>query len=103
MQLASVFPCTLSKQRPRQGSTLPLCQSHMFISCAVLLPPAAACFVPCHQALVDCPSEGRRVINFKRLALTDLKVEIPRLASKKVLTEAFKAAGEAAQSGTPGA
>lgn len=47
------------------------------------------------QALVDAPAEGRRVMNFKRLALTDIKVEIPRLASKKVLTEAFNAAGAA--------
>eukprot|EP00775_Hariotina_reticulata_P012181 gene12181-12318_t len=45
-----------------------------------------------NRALVDAPAEGRRVMNFKRLALTDIKVEIPRLASKKVLTEAFNAA-----------
>lgn len=45
------------------------------------------------QALVDAPAETRRVMNFKRLQLTDLKVEIPRLASKKVLVEAFNAAG----------
>jgi hypothetical protein len=32
-------------------------------------------------------------MNFKRLALTDITVEIPRLASKKVLTEAYTAAG----------
>lgn len=43
---------------------------------------------------MDAPGETRRVENFKRLALTDLKVEIPRLASKKVLTEAFTSAGE---------
>lgn len=45
------------------------------------------------QALVDAPSETRKVIGFKRLQLTDLKVEIPRLASKKVLVEAFNSAG----------
>jgi hypothetical protein len=32
---------------------------------------------------------------FKRMTLTDLKVEIPRLASKKVITEAFNSAGAA--------
>jgi hypothetical protein len=32
-------------------------------------------------------------MNFKRLAITDLKIEIPRLASKKVLTAAFNSAG----------
>eukprot|EP00878_Enallax_costatus_P000324 GHUV01000398.1.p1 GENE.GHUV01000398.1~~GHUV01000398.1.p1 ORF type:complete len:133 (+),score=52.34 GHUV01000398.1:134-532(+) len=45
-----------------------------------------------NRALVDAPTETRRVMNFKRLQLTDLKVEIPRLASKKVLTEAFTSA-----------
>lgn len=49
---------------------------------------------PALQALVDAPAQPRRVVNFKRLALTDLKVEIPRLASKKVLTAAFAEAGE---------
>ena len=45
------------------------------------------------QALVDRPDEIRRVINFKRLALTDLKIDIPRLAKKKVLKEALETSG----------
>lgn len=45
------------------------------------------------QALVDRPDEVRRVINFKRLAITDLKVDIPRLAKKKVLKEALATSG----------
>ena len=45
------------------------------------------------QALVDRPEEIRRVINFKRLAITDLKVDIPRLAKKKVLKEALETSG----------
>lgn len=45
------------------------------------------------QALVDRPDEVRRVMNFKRLALTDLKVDIPRLAKKKVLSEALSTSG----------
>ena len=45
------------------------------------------------QALIDRPDEERRVINFKRLALTDIKIDVPRLAKKKVLTEAFTSAG----------
>ena len=40
-----------------------------------------------NRALIDRPDELRRVINFKRLALTDFKIEIPRLAKKKVLKE----------------
>lgn len=46
------------------------------------------------QALVDAPGETRHVVNFKRLTLTDFKLEIPRLASKKVVTEAFSSSGE---------
>lgn len=42
------------------------------------------------QALVDLPEETRRVINFKRLALTDFKVTIPRSCNKKVLKEALE-------------
>lgn len=45
------------------------------------------------QALVDRPDEVRRVMNFKRLALTDIKLDIPRLAKKKVLSEALSTAG----------
>ena len=33
------------------------------------------------------------MINFKRLALTDLKIDIPRLAKKKVLREALETSG----------
>lgn len=42
---------------------------------------------------MDRPDEVRRVINFKRLALTDIKLDIPRLAKKKVLSEALSTAG----------
>lgn len=45
------------------------------------------------QALVDRPNETRRVINFKRLALTDIKIDIPRIAKKKVLKEAYDSEG----------
>jgi ribosomal protein L14E/L6E/L27E len=50
----------------------------------------AVCWV---QALVDRPDEVRRVMNFKRLALTDIKLDIPRLAKKKVLSEALSTSG----------
>ncbi|GBF94679.1 60S ribosomal protein L14 [Raphidocelis subcapitata] len=45
-----------------------------------------------NRALVDAPGFTRRVETFKRLTLTDFKLEIPRLASKKVLNEAWSAA-----------
>ncbi|BDA44283.1 60S ribosomal protein L14 [Coccomyxa sp. Obi] len=43
-----------------------------------------------NRALVDRPDEVRRIINFKRLVLTDFKIDIPRLAKKKVLTAALE-------------
>lgn len=45
------------------------------------------------QALVDRPDEVRRMVNFKRMALTDFKIDIPRLAKKKVLTAALEESG----------
>ncbi len=45
------------------------------------------------RALVDWPGSIRRVENFKRLALTDMKVEIPRLAKKSVLIAKLNEAG----------
>lgn len=48
------------------------------------------CFMS--QALIDRPDEIRRTINFKRLALTDFKVDIPRLAKKAVLKKAIEEA-----------
>ena len=46
------------------------------------------------QALVDRPDEVRRMVNFKRMVLTDFKIDIPRLAKKKVLTAALEESGE---------
>ena len=45
------------------------------------------------QALVDRPDEVRRMVNFKRMVLTDFKIDIPRLAKKKVLTAALEESG----------
>jgi large subunit ribosomal protein L14e len=42
------------------------------------------------QALVDRPDEVRRTMNFKRLVITDFKVDIPRLAKKTVLKKALE-------------
>ena len=42
---------------------------------------------------MDRPDEVRRVVSFKRLALTDFKVEIPRLARKSVLKSALEESG----------
>eukprot|EP00873_Tetraselmis_striata_P000189 jgi/Tetstr1/420453/TSEL_011566.t1 len=41
------------------------------------------------RCLVDHPDQARRVESFKRLSLTDLKVEIPRMAKKAVLKKAL--------------
>lgn len=48
---------------------------------------------PPPQALVDAPGQARRVVNFKRMSLTDFVVDIPRLASKKVVTAKFAESG----------
>ena len=46
------------------------------------------------RALVDAPEVTRKIMSFKRLSLTDLKVDIPRLASKKVLNAKLAESGE---------
>lgn len=61
----------------------------------VLLLATLAIPVIVMQALVDRPDEVRRILNFKRLALTDFKIDIPRVAKKKVLESALKESGEA--------
>jgi len=45
------------------------------------------------QALVDSPEITRTIINFKRLLLTDLTVEVSKTPNKKTLAEALAAAG----------
>jgi len=46
------------------------------------------------QALVDAPDMVRSQMNFKRLSLTDIKIEINRVPKKKALIEAMEKAGE---------
>jgi hypothetical protein len=57
---------------------------------SVLTPRAARC---CAQALIDAPEITRTIINFKRLLLTDLTVDIGKIPNKKTLKEALAAAG----------
>ena len=45
------------------------------------------------QALVDAPDMVRGQMNFKRLSLTDIKIDIPRVPKKKTLIDAMEAAG----------
>ncbi|KAL8167578.1 hypothetical protein V2J09_009077 [Rumex salicifolius] len=45
-----------------------------------------------NRALVDAPDMVRCQMNFKRLTLTDIKIEIPRAPKKKTLIEAMEAA-----------
>lgn len=42
---------------------------------------------------MDFPGQTRRVISFKRMALTDYTIDIPRLAKKAVLKKALEEAG----------
>jgi large subunit ribosomal protein L14e len=43
-----------------------------------------------NRALVDSPDMVRTQINFKRLSLTDITIEIPRMPKKKVLKKAVE-------------
>lgn len=45
------------------------------------------------QALVDAPDMVRGQMNFKRLTLTDIKIDIKRVPNKKTLIAALDAAG----------
>ncbi|KAI3934745.1 hypothetical protein MKW92_026018 [Papaver armeniacum] len=45
-----------------------------------------------NRALVDAPDMVRSQMNFKRLSLTDIKVDIGRTPKKKVLIKAMEAA-----------
>ncbi|CAN6479520.1 unnamed protein product [Victoria cruziana] len=44
-----------------------------------------------NRALVDAPDMVRGQMNFKRLVLTDIKIDIPRLPKKKSLIAAMEA------------
>jgi hypothetical protein len=46
---------------------------------------------------VDAPEIVRTVVNFKRLTLTDIKIDVRRLAKKKELKEAIEAGGKKAR------
>ncbi|KAI3941154.1 hypothetical protein MKW92_014006 [Papaver armeniacum] len=45
-----------------------------------------------NRALVDAPDMERSQMNFKRLSLTDIKIDIGRIPKKKVLIDAMEAA-----------
>lgn len=45
------------------------------------------------QALIDTPDSVRRTESFRRLALTDFKIEIPRTPKKSVLAKALQESG----------
>ncbi|RZC52156.1 hypothetical protein C5167_020586 [Papaver somniferum] len=47
-----------------------------------------------NRALVDAPDMERSQMNFKRLSLTDIKIDIGRIPKKKVLIDAMEAAGK---------
>lgn len=69
------------------------CRLHAAVHpCWLTMPPLPLPLL-CPQALVDFPGQTRRVISFKRLAITDYTVDIPRLAKKAVLKKALEEAG----------
>jgi hypothetical protein len=46
-----------------------------------------------NQALVDAPDMVRCQVNFKRLSLTDIKIDIKRVPKKTALIKAMEEAG----------
>ncbi|XP_055807293.1 60S ribosomal protein L14-1-like [Solanum dulcamara] len=44
-----------------------------------------------NRALIDAPNMVRSQMNFKRLSLTDIKIDIKRISKKKTLVEAMEA------------
>lgn len=52
---------------------------------------ALICYV--NQALVDAPDMVRCQMNFKRLSLTDIKIDIKRVPKKTTLIKAMEEAG----------
>lgn len=51
------------------------------------------CKLVCFQAHVDAPNMVRCQMNFKKLELTDIKIDIKRIPKKRTLIEAMEAAG----------
>ena len=43
-----------------------------------------------HRALIDAPDMVRGQLNFKRLTLTDITIDIPRVPKKKTLIDAME-------------
>ena len=74
---------------PMLPQSTPVCARHV-LETTPAPPPLLPALL---QALVDWPGQTRRKVLFKRLALTDFTVEIPRLAKKAVLTKALEEAG----------
>lgn len=60
----------------------------------MVAPPSPQPCTPSRRALVDAPDYTRKIVSFRRLSLTDLKVDIPRLANKKVLKAKLAESGE---------
>jgi hypothetical protein len=46
-----------------------------------------------NQALVDAPDMVRCQVNFKRLSLTDIKIDVKRVPKKTTLIKAMEEAG----------
>ncbi|MBA0557745.1 hypothetical protein Golob_014792, partial [Gossypium lobatum] len=71
-------------------------QNRVRTKCVIELNPSSSCkklkLSPEFEALVDAPDMVRGQMNFKRLQLTDFKIDIPRVPKKKTLVEAMEKA-----------
>lgn len=70
---------------------------HLFLflhqTCPWTLFTTSEALICLHQALVDAPDMVRSQMNFKRLSLTDIKIDIKRVPRKSALIKAMQEAG----------
>jgi hypothetical protein len=60
---------------------------------SLCIPTLISILISVIQALVDAPDMIRCQINFKRLSLTDIKIDIKRIPKKSTLIKAMEEAG----------
>jgi hypothetical protein len=70
-----------------------ICSRNIIVAGISLCIPAFISIMVCDQALVDAPDMVRCQMNFKRLSLTDIKIDIKRIPKKSTLIKAMEEAG----------
>lgn len=93
--MASVVFVLICERERKKKKAVDLCCLLLTIWCIVLVwNHSLVNFQFLFQALVDAPDMVRAQMNFKRLSLTDIKIDINRIPKKKTLVQAMETAGE---------